>query len=51
MPLGAKVDLGPGHFALHGNPASPPLNTGPMFIRPMSIVVKMSPVSATAEHL
>jgi len=53
MPLGMKVDLGPGRIALHGNPApssqkghSPRHN-----FRTMSIVDKRSPISATCEHL
>ena len=43
MPLGSEVDLGPFHIVLDGNPA-------PDF-RPMSIVAKRSPISATAEHM
>jgi len=43
MPLGTKVGLGPDRIVLHGDPA-------PNF-RPMSIVVKRLPISATAEHL
>jgi len=47
MPLGKEVGLGPGHTVLDGDPAPPqqPLAT----FRPMSIVAKRSPVSATAE--
>jgi len=35
MPLGRKVDLGPGDIVLHGDPAPPP----------------MSPISTTVEHV
>ena len=52
MPLGRKVGLGPGHFVLDGA-QPPPQKKGaqtPIF-RPMSIVAKRSPISATAEHL
>ena len=43
---------GPGHIVLDGDPASPIglKGTAPNF-RPMSIVAKRSPISATAEHL
>jgi len=50
MPLGMKVCLGLGHIVLHGDPALPKRGTAPHF-RPMSIVAKRSPISATAEHL
>jgi len=50
MPLGTEVGLGPCHIVLDGNPASPQKGTAPNF-RPMSIVAKRSPISATAEHL
>ena len=49
MPLGTKVGLGPGHTVLDINPA-PPKEGQPPF-RPVSIVAKRSPISATAEHL
>jgi len=52
MALGTEVGLGPGDIALDGNPA-PPTETGtasPTF-RPMSIMAKQSPISATAELL
>ena len=49
MPLGTDVGLGPGHIVLHGDPA-PQRGTAPIF-RPISIVAKRSPISATAEHL
>jgi len=50
MPLGTKVGLGPGHIVLHGDPA-PPEGAQLHNFRPMSIVAKRSPISATAEHL
>jgi len=50
MPLGTKVDLGPGHIVLDGDPASPEGAQTPNF-RPVSIVAKRWPISATAEHL
>jgi len=52
MPLGTEVDLGPGHTVLDGVPAAPAKGAQqlPNF-RPMTIVAKGSPVSATAEHL
>jgi len=52
MPYGREVGLGPGHFVLDGNPAPLPKKGGraPNF-RPVSIVAKRSPISATAEHL
>jgi len=51
MPLGREVDFGPGHIVV-GDPA-PSIErctAGPTF-RPMFIVVKRSPISATAELL
>jgi len=50
MPLGKEEGCGPGHIVLDGDPASPKRGTTPNF-RPMSIVAKRSPISATAEHL
>jgi len=51
MPLAIEVGLGTGHILLDGDPAPPPQRgTGPSF-RPMSIVAKGSPISATAELL
>jgi len=48
MPLGKEVGLGPGHTVLDGDPA--PAAAPPHF-RPMPIVAKRSPISATAELL
>ena len=48
MPLGTEIGLGPGDIALDGDPAPPKKGTSPTF-RPMSIVAKWSPISATAE--
>ena len=51
MPLGRELGLGCGHNVLDEDPAPPPKRgTAPNF-RPMSIVTKRSPISATAEHL
>ena len=50
IPLGREVDLGPGNIVLDGDPAPPQRGTAPNF-RPMSIVAKRLPISATAEHL
>ena len=54
MKLGTDVGLGPGHIVLDEDRAgpAPPLPKGhiPTF-RPMSIVAKRSPISATAENL
>jgi len=53
MPLGKEVGLGPGHIVLYGDPVGtqrPPQQPLPTF-RPMSIVAKRSPISATAELL
>jgi len=54
MPTGTKVDLGPGHNVLDGDPTS--LAKGaqqPLSFRPKSIVAiwPQSPISATAELL
>jgi len=43
--------LGPGHIVLHGDTAPPPKKGHTPNFRPMSIVAKWSPISATAEHL
>ena len=48
MPPGKEVGLGPGHIVLDGDPA--PTAASPRF-RPMPIVDKRSPISATAELL
>jgi len=51
MPLGTEVGLGPGDIVLDGNPAPHGRGTAaprPSF-RPMSIVAKRSPISASAE--
>ena len=52
MPLGKEVGLGPGHIVLDGGPSGDPAPTAasPHF-RPMPIVTKRSPISATAELL
>jgi len=50
MPLGTEVGLGPGDIVLDGGPSRLKRGTAPTF-RPMSIVAKRSPISATAEHL
>jgi len=49
MPLGTKVGLGPGHIVLDG--AKLPQKKGTPNFRPIAIVAKRSPISATAEHL
>jgi len=51
MPFDMKLGRGPGHIVLHGDSAPPKKGTDPQFFRPMSIVAKRSPISATAEHL
>jgi len=49
MTLGKAVGLGPGHMVLDEDPAPlPKRGTAPNF-RPMSLVAKRSPISATAE--
>jgi len=58
MKLGMEVELGPGHIVSDGDPFHPfasfPQKGGgraaPTF-RPMFVVAKWSPISATAEHL
>jgi len=50
MPLGTEVGLGRGHIVLDGHPAPPRKGSQqPPTFRPMSIVAKRSPISATAE--
>jgi len=54
MPFDREVDLGPSDDVLDGEPASPlwKAHRSRLFsFRPMSIVPKRSPISATAEHL
>ena len=50
MPLGTEVGFGPGHIVFDGDPAPSKGHSIPIF-RPMSVVAKRSPISATAEHL
>jgi len=51
MPLGKEVGLGPDHIVLDGDQAPlPPAAARPHY-RPMPIVAKRSPISATAELL
>jgi len=51
MPLGMEVSLGPGDFVLDGDWGlnSPPKRATSPNVRPMSIVAKRSPTSATDE--
>jgi len=54
MPLGTEVEFGQGHIVLHGDPAPPPrkgAQQSPPHFSAMSIVVKRSPISATADIL
>ena len=52
MPLGKEVGLGPGHIVLDGDPVgTQPPTAAPPHFRPMPIVAKRSPISATAELL
>ena len=55
MPLGTEVDLDPGHTVLDGGPSSPNGNghtgTTASTFRPLSIVAKRPPISATAKLL
>jgi len=50
MPHGTEVSLGPDYIVLDGDPAPPKRGMAPNF-RPMSIVAKQPPISATAELL
>jgi len=50
MPLGMEVGLGPGDIVRWG-PISLQRGTAAPNFRPMSVVAKRSPISATAEHL
>ena len=52
MPLGKDVGLSPGHIVLDGDPVgTQPPTAAPPHFRPMLIVAKRSPISATAELL
>jgi len=52
MPLGKVLGLGPGHIVLDGDPVeNQPHTAAPPHFRPMPIVAKRSPISATAELL
>ena len=53
MSVGTKVGLGPGHTVSDGDPAIPTERgtAVPQLLRPMSIVAKLSSVSAAAELL
>jgi len=51
MPLRTEVDLGPGDTVLDGDPPPPAKRGTANSFRPMSIVAKRSPISATAELL
>ena len=50
MPLGRELGLGPSNIVLDRNPAPLHKKGGPN-VRPISIVAKRSPISATAEHV
>jgi len=50
LPLGTEVGLGLGHIVLDGDSASPKGAQPLPNFRPISIVTKWSPISATAEH-
>ena len=51
MPFGREVGLGPGDIVLDGDsgPTTEGGTAAPATIRPMSIVAKRTPISATAE--
>ena len=52
IPLDKEVGLGPGHIVLVGNPVgTQPPTAAPPHFRPMPIMAKRSPISATAELL
>jgi len=51
MLLGREVGFGPGDIVLDGDPAPPQKGAQFPNFRPMSVVAKPSPISATAEHL
>ena len=47
MPLGTEVGLGPGEIVLDRDPAPPLKDVQPPSFRPMPVVAKRSPISAT----
>jgi len=52
MPPGKEIGLGLGHIVLDWDPVgTQPPTAAPPHFRPMPIVAKRSPISATAEHL
>jgi len=51
MPLSMEVGLGPGNIVLDADSAPPSKRGTASNFRPMSIVIKQLPISATAEHL
>ena len=52
MPLGKEVGFGSGHIVLDGDPVGTQRHTAaPPHFRPMPIVAKRSPISATVELL
>jgi len=52
MSLGTEVGLGPGNIVLDGDPASPmERDTAAPTFRPVFVVAKHGPISATAELL
>jgi len=53
MPLGTEVGLGPGHIVLDGDRVLPRKGAQQSLptLRPMSVVLKLSPISTTAELL
>ena len=56
MPLGMEVELGPGHIVLDRDPSAPSWSIAFVYLaapsfRPVFIVTKRSPISATADIL
>ena len=52
LPLGKEIGLGPGHIVLDWDPVgTQPPTAAPPHFRPMPVVAKRSPISATAELL
>jgi len=51
MPLGMEVGLCPGHIVLDGTQLPLPKGAQSTNFRPMSVVAKRLPISATVEHL